>query len=455
MPALKNFLVTLRKKSFSWKAGNLVCGCLELNGMYKSKICLALVAILGGIVCTSIEALEMKYSPISLQDYLEVVSKNNANIEIAALNIQNAQANKESDGLYRLAPNLTYSRGAYSNQIPYAGYNTPQSNTYGVSFTVEGWGKRSARETLAQSKIERSAIELEKTKNTVELYAINAFIDALRYSLAFKSCNDALSKLNAYQGNVKTGNAQNFLNKYKVSIEQSMAFSSLSMRNYSGDSLHGLPLPIGSLNYPIQQFNLQELIAQGQSQRVEILSLQSDIEVANKNINLTQQNRNINVYPYVSQTRVPAYTYSNGIGYQVTSTNYGSATVSGGTANYSAQNSINAGITIPIPITNYLQSADIVNASNQKLEKELQLRDLRVQIEIQVAQALIQYNQARDQLMEAQRNYDEVVKSPAKDPVNAIMDRRDKEGFLLDAKANHLKQLVNLWRQSGNYSVPV
>ena len=154
--------------------------------MYKSKICLFLIAILQALFCTSIEALELKYSPITFQDYLEVVRNNNANIEIAALNIQNAQANKEADALYRLAPNLTYSRGSYMNQLPYATYNTPQSNTYGVSFTVEGWGKRSARETLAQSKIERSAIELEKTRTTVELYAINAYIEALRYSLTYK-----------------------------------------------------------------------------------------------------------------------------------------------------------------------------------------------------------------------------------------------------------------------------
>jgi len=34
------------------------------------------------------------------------------------------------------------------------------------------------------------------------------------------------------------------------------------------------------------------------------------------------------------------------------------------------------------------------------------------------------------------------------------MNTRDKEGILLDAQTNHLKALINLWRQSGNYSVP-
>ena len=47
-----------------------------------------------------------------------------------------------------------------------------------------------------------------------------------------------------------------------------------------------------------------------------------------------------------------------------------------------------------------------------------------------------------------------MVKNPNKDPVQAVMDIRDKEGTLLDAKTNHLKALVFLWRQSGNYNVP-
>jgi outer membrane protein TolC len=423
--------------------------------MCKSKFHLVLLALFSVVFCTSIEALEMKYSPTTLQDYLEVVKKNNANIEISALNVQIAQANKESDALYRLAPNLTYSRGAIMNQLPYSGYNTPASNTYGVNFTLEGYGKRSARETLGQSKIERSAIELEKTKATVELYAINAYIDALRYSLTLKSCKDVLSKLNRYQGSPQAANAQGFLARYIVQIEQALAFSSLSMRNYSGNALRDLPLPTGNLNYPTQKLNFDELIAQAQSQRIEVLILQSDIDVADKNINLTMKNRNINIYPYISQTRTPAYTYSNGISYQVASANYGSASVTGGTANYAAQNSLNVGVTIPIPITNYLQSADIVNASSQKLQYELQLRDLKAQIETQVAQASIQLSQAMDKLKEAQKSYDEAVKSPSQDSVNGIMDIRDKEGILLEAKANYLKQLVNLWRQSGNYSVPL
>jgi hypothetical protein len=84
----------------------------------------------------------------------------------------------------------------------------------------------------------------------------------------------------------------------------------------------------------------------------------------------------------------------------------------------------------------------------------MQLRDLKVQIRVQVLQALMQYSSAKESLLTAQKDYEATVKNPNKNPVMAIMDTRDKEGALLDAKTNHLKALINLWRQSGNYSVP-
>ena len=119
-----------------------------------------------------------------------------------------------------------------------------------------------------------------------------------------------------------------------------------------------------------------------------------------------------------------------------------------------AQNSVSAGVTIPIPVNNFLQTADIVQAANQKLQYEMQLEDLKVQIRVQVLQAFLQYSAAKDVLANAQADYDGVVKNPNKDPVQAVMDMRDKEGSLLDAKTNHLKALIYLWRQSGNYTVP-
>jgi phage-related minor tail protein len=69
-------------------------------------------------------------------------------------------------------------------------------------------------------------------------------------------------------------------------------------------------------------------------------------------------------------------------------------------------------------------------------------------------QAYLQYEGAVDALNAAQTAYDDAIKKPNLDAIQAVMDARDKEGALLDAKTNYLKAMVYLWRQSGNYAVP-
>jgi outer membrane protein TolC len=403
---------------------------------------------------TTAQAREIKYTDISLAQYLEIVRQNNAYIGSAALDIKTAEAIKEADSLYRIAPNVSYFRGGYTNQIPYSTYNTPQSSTYALSFTVEGWGKRDARKNLGQAKIGASAVQLEKNKNTIELNAINTYIDTLQLSLLIKSYSGALDKVKTLPSNSKTTDSENFLKNYKSYTEDSLVFYSQGMRNYSGDALKTLPLPTGNLNYPMQEFILEALIIEGQSKSVEVLELQAAIDVADKNITLTNKNRNIDFHPYISQSRMPAYQYTNGIDYSVSSSVYGSGTVISPGAAYSAQNTTTVGVTFPIPISNYFQSADIVSAANQKLQYEMKLRDLMVQIEVKVTQAFIEYGRTKITLQSAQRAYESALKSPNKTPLTAIMDLRDKEGTLIDAKASHLRSLVKLQHQSGNYSPP-
>ncbi|MBT8544262.1 TolC family protein [Polynucleobacter paneuropaeus] len=423
--------------------------------MDNLRLCLLSLGLLGFFQCSFSYGIELKSSPISLDQYLELVKQSNAYINGASLDVQTAMANKEAQSLYQFSPSVSYSRGSYQNQTPYTPYTTPVSSTYGLSFTIEGWGKRSARENLAQAQTDASAIQLERTRTNVELNALNTYVDTLRLSLMLKSYNAALEKLKPLQAKTKTTDAEHFLIKQKTATEKDLSFSALNLLNYSGDALQDLPYPKGNLNLPAQEYNVEELIAKAQSQRVEVLGLQSSIDVAEKNVTLTMQNRNVNVYPYVSQTRTPQYQYSNGVSYTLPASPLGPAqTLTSPGTTYTAQNQISAGITIPIPITNYLQSADIVSAANQKLQYEMQLRDLKVQIRVQVLQALMKYTSAKESLLTAQKDYDTTVKNPNKNPVMAIMDARDKEGALLDAKTNHLKALINLWRQSGDYSVP-
>ena len=206
---------------------------------------------------SNVLALELKSAYISLDQYLEIVKQNNAYIGSAALDLQTANANKVSQGLYQLNPSISYSRGAYRNQSAYPTDNTPPSSTYGLSFTVEGWGKRSARENLAQAQIEASANQLDQTSTNIELNALYAYIDSLRLSLMVKSFQEALVKLKPLQGNVKALDAQRFLTMQKANNEEDFSFSSLNLLNYSGGAIKEIPAPRGSLNYRIQDYNVE------------------------------------------------------------------------------------------------------------------------------------------------------------------------------------------------------
>jgi len=419
--------------------------------MNKSSFFWVVLGLSIALMSGSAFALNLTYSSMSLVQYLEIVRQNNGQISNASLDVQTATANKEAQSLYRFNPSVSYSRGAYQNQTPYAQYNTPASSTYALAFNVEGLGKRSARENLAQAQIEASSVQLEGATNNVQTGALGAYIDALRLALMIKSHKDALIKLSTFKDNPKAKDAERFLNNYKMIFEQDLLYASLTMLNYAGRSLKEPPYPSGKLNFPVQNFNVEDLVLQGQNNRTEVLNLQAMIDVADKNVALVTKNRNVDVMPYIGQTRTPQYTYNNGVSYTLPIIGQ---TISSSGTTYTAQNSITAGITIPIPVNNYLQSADIVSAANQKLQYETQLEETKAQIRVQVLQAFLKYEVARDNLINAQSGYQAALNASNKDSIVGIMNLRDKEGVLLDVQTNHLKALINLWRLSGNYSIP-
>ncbi|MBU3618569.1 TolC family protein [Polynucleobacter sp. JS-Fieb-80-E5] len=423
--------------------------------MYKPYRYLALFGTLGLLWCGFTHAVEFKSPPISIEQYLEIVRQNNSLIKNASLDVQIAGANKEAQSLYRISPTVSYSRGPIQNQTPYTPYNIPASNSYSLSFTVEGWGKRSAREKLSQSQINASTTQLENTSNDTQTNALFTYINTLRLLLIVNSEKATLDKLATYPSAQKVTDAQKFLKTQIAKTEKDLHFASLNLLNYSGDALKTPPLPKGNLNIPMQTYRIEDLIDQAQNNRAEVLNLMAYIEVADKNIDLTMKNRNVDVYPYIGQMRTSQYQYSNGANYSLPAIGpLPAQTINTAGTTYTAQNQITAGITIPIPINNFLQNADIVRAANQKLQNEMQLRDLKVQIGVQVLQASLQYEGAKENLMNAQKAYEAELKKPSADSVAKIMNVRDTEEDLLNSKTNHLKALINLWRQSGNYSVP-
>jgi outer membrane protein TolC len=375
-----------------------------------------------------------EYAPISLMQYLEVVKGNNAIIGNKRLGKETAAAIKESLSLYQFRPSVSYTKGTYYQQVPYAPYTTPTSNTYGLNFNVEGWGKRAARAEYGDAEISRSSIDYQATEADVQTAATLGFIDTLRNRLLFNSYSEAAKKIGALPKTAQTIDSDRFLIYYENASARDLQFTSLSLLNYSGGVLKNLPLPTGNLNISPQQFDPDKLVEQAMNNRTDILALRAAINSSEKNVSMTKENRSWDVQPYVSYTTTPQYQSS---GYT-----------------YTPQNGFSAGILIPIPVNNYLQNADIVQAANQKLGFEMQLTDLKAQVEVQVIQSLLQYEAAKTILSQARDALSSISKTANQNTPKDIMGLRDKEGALIDAQTNHVKALVNVYRQSGNYSTP-
>ena len=375
-----------------------------------------------------------EYTPIPIVQYLQVVKENNAIIGNRRLSKETAAAIKESLALYQFRPIISYTKGTFYQQVPYTPYTSPTSNTYGVNFNLEGWGKRAARSEYGDAEIGRSETDYLATEADVQTVATLGYIDALRNRLLFNSYARAAKRISTLPVNAQTKDSTQFLSYYENASAKDLQFTSLSLLNYTGGALKNLPLPIGNLNVPPQAFEPDKQINQALMSRSDILVLQAAMNSAEKNINMTKANRNWDVMPYVSYTATPQYD-------------------SGGYT-YAPQSGYSAGIQIPFPVNNFLQNADIVQASNQKLGLELQLRDLKEQVRVQVMQALLQYESAKQILAQANDGLNSVSKTADQSSVKGIMDVRDKEGALIDAQTNHVKALVNVLRQSGNYSAP-
>jgi len=377
-----------------------------------------------------------KFIPVDIGQYLKAVEQNNGAIAGKKLGIETASANQVAQALPNVKPSFTYTRGTYYQQVPYTPYNTPQSNTYTLGFILEGWGKRSARAELADTQITQSVAEASNISDVVQTNALFAFIDGLRNRALWLSSTVALehlSKISESKQDVKSVQEVSYSAK-TAAID--LQFSSLQMVNYMGDSMVGLPMPIGSLNLSPATFKIDSLVSSALEKRNDILLLQRYLDSAGKNVELVKKNRNIDISPYVSYTTTPSYSY--------------------GQTNFQPQTGFSAGITIPLPVGNFLQNADTVQAANQQIDIELQLRDAKVKAKTEVMQAYLQYNAAKLRLEAARQLFNSLASSTVKNlsTVKEVLVWRESEIQLIDAMTNHAKAYINLLRVSGNYSIP-
>ena len=388
-------------------------------------------SLCGSQTLPSFHSSDTQFRPIALSAYIGEVNLDNPTIKIKKLGSDSATSVAKQAGRPNLSPILTYVRGSMYTQTPYVGYTNPSSNTYGASITVEGWGKRSARQAQAQADLNRQMAEALTESKSVETQAIFAYIDALRAKLLWQSYQAAIDRLKPLASDEAIRNKAEFLAAQGV-LGNDLKYYSYTLVSFVGNTEKELPLPVGTLNMPPENFNVKTLITEGLEKRTDIHQGKASIESATANLEAIRVSKGIDVMPGIYYTETPSY--------------------STGGLDYGAQKSLSFLLSIPIG-NGFMIDSDVISGSNLIAEQEVNLVATKTKVITEINQTYLQYEAAKERLERANTAYG-VATIPKKVGIQSILQLREAEYELFDARTVHAKTLILLKRLSGHFDVP-
>lgn len=372
-----------------------------------------------------------QFRPIALSTYIGEVNLDNPTIKIKKLGSDSATSVATQAGRPYLSPILTYVRGSMYTQAPYVGYTNPSSNTYGASITVEGWGKRSARQAQAQAELNRQMAEALTESKSVETQAIFAYIDALRAKLLWQSYQASINRLKPFSSEEATRNKAEF-QAAQSTLSNDLKYYSYTLVSFIGDTEKDLPLPVGTLNMPPENFNVKALVIEGLEKRADIHLGKASIDSATANLETIKASKGIDLMPGIYYTETPHY--------------------STGGVDYGAQKSFSFLLSIPIG-NGFMIDSDVISGSNTIAEQEVNLAATKTRVITEINQTYLQYEAAKERLEKANTAYN-VTKNTKKLDLKSVLELREAEYELFDARTVHAKTLILLKRLSGNFDVP-
>jgi outer membrane protein TolC len=374
-----------------------------------------------------------KYKTISFAEYIKEVHQNSASINSKQLSLLSSKAMVAPMAARNFSPSFNFSRGAFYGLTPYTPYISPSSNTLSLSLTLEGWGKRSAREEFANAEVTRNESELSSLKKTVESDAIFAYLDTYRVKLNWLAFRKAIDDLSLIKGK----EAQNSISDLTVTlnnISNDLKFFGYGLITFVGKPSEEGFVPQGNtLNTYPRNFNANDLINEALNKRVDLIALSDNVKSADASANLVSKNRNIDLSPSIWSSTTPSY-------------------VSSGTQ-YGVTNSYGFSVSMPIPLQLRFDG-DLVSAANNKMQAEYALNDAKNRVTVEIKQAFLQYSVAKEKLKIAEQNFVATQEKSKPRTVQSITLIREKTTELIDAKVNHAKALIFLLRVSGDYEIP-
>ena len=373
----------------------------------------------------------VQFKALSLADYISQVRASSGAIQASKLSAESAISMEPLLSSTQIGPSISYSKGAYYGKTPYTPFVSPKSDTYSLSGTLEGFGKREARGNLAKAETALAKMGVEVVSRTVELEAVFAYIDTLRTKLQWQAVNKEINRLLALE---KTSDVSSLLAERRLALENisnDIKFFAYGMTLPLGAEVSQLPEPIGNLVVTPREFELKDLLSKALTSRTDILAVEAQLNLSLKNLEVTKKSRNIDLSLSVWYSYTPAY-------------------VSDGT-NYDRTTAYGYSISMPLPTQN-LYNGPVISASNNRTIAEIELRNLKHKATVEVHQAFLQYSAAKRKLQESEMAH---VKKMGEAPATAeaIAESRESEMGLIDAKTNHAKALYALRWASGSYEL--
>lgn len=394
---------------------------------------------------------------VSLSQFMEQVAKGNLRYIAEKLNIPVAEAQLKASRIFP-DPELSFSYSNNQNQTLHMG----ESMGVGISYPVSLGNKRGAGVGLAMSQLELSELMLAEYFKNLRADAALSFYTALKQQESYKLQQDTYrelqtlakadslrhklgeaTELDAMQTDLEAKTQLNEVYQSEADLQNVLIDMSRLQGRLSSDTLL---VPQGRFPVESRVFDLGTLIERAIEEKEAVKIAEKNREISERNLRVIKAGR--------------AFEFSMEAGYSQT------GRVTNETAPAPAFHTYSAGISIPLKFSNLNRGS--LNAGKLAIrQSELQCRDVRQQIAVEVTQAYNRLTAMQKQLSHFNSGLVEDAQkvlsgrlyayqrgeSALVDVINARHSYNDLRSSYLDAILGYTAALIDLERAAGIWDI--
>lgn len=331
---------------------------------------------------------------ITFHDYLNRIGTQNLGYIAEKYNLDIADAEVEAAKMFP-DPELSFGWVDNGERRMEMGYGFEAE----ISWDLELGGKRKARKNLANSQKVLATLELQNYFQELRAEATIAFLETLQHKLLVDVKQDSyesmkqisnsdsirfslgqISKVDAVQSRLETRAMKNELADAENDWENSLLELKKMFASRQTDSLY---IPEGNLEKFDRLFDLTELVQTARNQRTDYLVAKQNQTVSSNEVRLAQAERVVDL----------------GLSLGVENNSF----VRNAVAPTPGHTAVKAGISVPLKFSNKKDAA-LKTALYEQKQAELEYRDVELELEKEIAQALRTYLTKQKQIQQYENN---------------------------------------------------